>query len=222
MEGKNLMGAGVGAESSTFNAVSLARWILENTNHVLMTGPDTREAAKAAGLPVKRLTPSGEAARRYARLSSSPKGKQAENVALLRRFHGGDTVGAVAIDSRGVPAAAVSTGGLWLKLPGRVGDSAILGAGIYADVKAGAACATGTGEEIIRRVLSWQACQMMKQSQAQEAARRAIRVMTRGCGEGTAGIITVDRRGGLGSAYNTEAMGRAWFDSSKGRTIVRV
>lgn len=222
MEGKKLRSAGVGAESSTFSAVSLARWVMENTNHVLLVGSYADEIAKAAGLPVEHLKPSEAAAKKYALLSSKPKRKHAENLEAPARIQEGNTVGAVAVDSGGVPAAAVSTGGLWMKLPGRVGDSAIIGAGIYADIKAGAACATGMGEEIIRNVLSWQACERMKRETAKAAAARAIASITRRSGRGTAGIITVDKKGRLGYAYNTDAMGRAWFDASNGRAIIQV
>lgn len=222
MEGRWLKGAGVGAETSTFSAASLARWVMENTNHILLVGPYADGAARAAGLPMEELKPSREAARRYALLVSKRKGKHAETQTALSRMQRGNTVGAVAIDADGVPAAAVSTGGLWMKLPGRVGDSAVIGAGIYADAGSGAACATGNGEEIVKNVLSWQACDMMRRLQASAAAKKTIAAITRKSGPGTAGIITVDRRGRLGCAYNTEAMGRAWFDAPRGRVVVQV
>lgn len=222
MEGGKLRGAGVGAVTSTFSAVALARWVMGNTNHVLLVGPYTVDAARAAGLPVEQLKETEKSARRFAELRSQPSGKLAKNLEMLTRMQEGNTVGAVAIDSEGIPAAAVSTGGMWLKLPGRVGDSAILGAGIYADVRLGAACATGTGEEIIRNVLSWRTCEFMGQLTASAAAKKAVSVMTKQSGPGTAGIITVDTKGRLGFGFNTEAMGRAWFDHAKGRPIVQV
>lgn len=222
MEGGKLKGAGVGAETSTFSATSLARWVMENTRHVLLVGPYADEAAKAAGLPIEDLKPTERAVKRFAELKTGPDGKQAENVRVLARMREGGTVGAVAIDSAGVPAAAVSTGGMWLKLPGRVGDSAVIGAGIYADAKSGAACATGSGEEIIRNVLAWRACEFMKRQPAQRAAKRAISEISRRSGTGTAGIITVDKRGRVGFGFNTEAMGRAWFDHSRGRAVVQI
>jgi beta-aspartyl-peptidase (threonine type) len=111
---------------------------------------------------------------------------------------------------------------MWLKLPGRIGDSAILGAGVYADVSSGAACATGTGEEIIRCALSWNACALMKRVSAPLAAKRAIAFISKESGRNTAGIVTVDRKGRLGFSYNTDAMGRAWYDAAKGRVVTRV
>lgn len=76
------------------------------------------------------------------------------------------TVGAVAIDREGNVASAVSAGGRWLKLHGRIGDSAIIGEGFYADNESGAACATGNGEYIMRLCLCNYACNQMKQRNA--------------------------------------------------------
>ncbi len=131
-------------------------------------------------------------------------------------------MGAVALDSSGIPSAAVSTGGTWLKLPGRVGDSAIIGAGIYADVKSGAACATGTGEEIIRNSLCLKACEYLRITDAERASKQAIGLITKTSGRGTAGIVTVDLKGRVGASCNTDAMGRAWYDSAKDKAIVSV
>lgn len=109
-----------------------------------------------------------------------------------------------------------------MKLPGRVGDSAILGAGIFADPKLGAACATGTGEEIIRVSLSMKACGLMRGSDAETAARKAIAYISKARGRDTAGIITIDLRGRRGAAFNTEAMGRAWYDHERDKVVVKV
>jgi len=220
MIGRGLAGAGVADVTCTYHPVSLARWVMENTDHVLIVGERCMDYAKLARIEVEEVRPSKAARARFAGL----KGEAANRAKLrmVRSFRTGDTVGAVAVGSDGVPAAAVSTGGRWMKLPGRVGDSAILGAGIFADSRLGAACATGMGEEIIRCALSLKACEFMKNTDAQVAARTAIRLISRERGRGTAGIITIDRKGGVGAAYNTEAMGRAWFDQGKGRIVVRI
>ena len=141
-----------------------------------------------------------------------------EKVLLERR----GTVGAVAIDGEGSPASAVSTGGTWMKQPGRVGDSAVIGAGIYADFRSGAASATGIGEEIMRNALSWGACRLMRRMGATTAARLSVDALTRTSGRDSAGVITVDTRGRLGVAYNTDTMGRAWFHVAKGKIVVEV
>lgn len=128
MVGKELRGGGMGACSCTHNPIELARVVMERTKHVLVVGEGCRSLAIEAGLPVESLEPLARVKKRYSAMRN-PKG----------------TVGAVAIDSDGVAASAVSTGGLWMKRPGRVGDSAIIGAGAYADNATGAASATGEG-----------------------------------------------------------------------------
>jgi L-asparaginase / beta-aspartyl-peptidase len=215
MWGDGRKGAGVGSVDCTYHPVSLARWVATNTRHVLMVGGATRKYARLAGVKVEDVRPSPASLERFRALTRSDRERNGE----LPHEEGG-TVGAVAIDSDGMPAAAVSTGGTWLKLPGRVGDSAILGAGIYAERGVGAACATGTGEEIIRNSLCARAADFLRNSDAQSAARSAIEMMTRLSGRDTAGIITVDSKGRVGAALNTQAMGRAWYDGQSGRILV--
>ena len=220
MVGSGLAGAGVADVTCTYHPVSLARWVMENTDHVLIVGERCSDYANLAGIRVEKVRPSEAARAKFNSMKRDAANKA--NLRMVRRFRTGDTVGAVAIGSDGVPAAAVSTGGRWMKLPGRVGDSAILGAGVFADTRLGAACATGMGEEIIRCALSMKACESMRTLGAQDAADMAIRYISTERGRGTAGIITVDMRGRIGAAYNTEAMGRAWFDHDKGRVVVRI
>lgn len=218
MEGRELRGAGVGVCECTYNPVVLARAVMERTDHVLIAGRDCLRYAKVAGLATSQLRPSPRARERFAVMRAAMKGRNRD---MLRSMQG-NTVGAVAIDSDGVPAAAVSTGGMWMKLPGRVGDSAILGAGLYADATSGAACATGMGEDIIKCALCWNACEFLRRTNASTAARRSIALVGRVSGRKTTGIITVDLNGRVGSAFNTEAMGRAWYDQVKGRIVVKV
>jgi beta-aspartyl-peptidase (threonine type) len=221
MRGDSTKGAGVGVVTCTYHPVTLARWLMENTNHVLLAGEECRRYALAAGLKTFVLRPSKASLKRFGRLKAELSGAGKWNVPLWERLQEGNTVGAVAVDSDGVPSAAVSTGGMWLKLPGRVGDSAVLGAGLYAD-QSGAACATGRGEEIIKNALCWNACEHIRELGAPKAARSVISVITKRSGAETAGIVTIDLKGRVGYAYNTEAMGRAWYDHTKGRPIVRI
>jgi isoaspartyl peptidase/L-asparaginase-like protein (Ntn-hydrolase superfamily) len=119
------------------------------------------------------------------------------------------TVGAVAIDRQGNVASAVSTGGRWLKIHGRIGDSAIVGAGLYADNDLGAACATGIGEFIIRLCLSKYACDYMggrQNNNALSSSKMAIEKLTQKFGKNTGGIITVNTKGQFGAAMNTQSM----------------
>ena len=220
MTARGLAGAGVGDVTCTYHPIELARWVMENTGHVLVVGEKTREYARLAGMRTETLHPSPASRAKFELLRKDQK--HFEAIRLARRLDGGGTVGAVAMGSDGVPAAAVSTGGMWMKLPGRVGDSAIVGAGIYADMRYGAASATGKGEEIIRCALSMKACEFMRGRSALEGARRAIGYISKKRGRGTAGIITVDLKGRVGASFNTEAMGRAWWDGAKGRAVARI
>jgi beta-aspartyl-peptidase (threonine type) len=121
------------------------------------------------------------------------------------------TVGAVARDRFGNLAAAVSTGGMTNKQPGRIGDSPVVGAGIYADNRSVAVAATGTGEHFMRTVASYDvAARMMYAGESlEQAADRAIfeRLETIG---GRGGLIAIDRAGNLVMPFNTTGMYRGW------------
>lgn len=238
MQGEGLRAGACGALRGFAHPVSLARRILEETDHVLVVGEGA--AKLAAGFDLERWTepPPAERLREYdevlARVRALPKGAKLSRLAAVLR-HGAeteapgspageppsrpglsigraDTVGAVAIDAAGHVAAAVSTGGLWLKLPGRVGDSAIPGAGVYADESGGGASATGIGEAIIRIALCRRACEAMAEGlDAAAACARAIDLISARIGPDTAGLVAIDRAGRPGAAFNTEAMGRAWL-----------
>jgi beta-aspartyl-peptidase (threonine type) len=222
MRGDSLRGAGVGAVTCTYNPVALARWLAENTAHILIVGEECSRYLKAAGLKRVKVVPSELALSRRKDLMKAAKGVHRENLKLWSKIQEGNTVGAVALDCEGLASAAVSTGGIWFKLPGRVGDSAIIGAGIYADDRTGAACATGTGEEIIRSALCLRACEYLRRTDAKSSARKAIALMSARSGRDTAGIITVDSRGRVGASWNTEAMGRAWYNHERGKVEVRI
>ena len=128
-----------------------------------------------------------------------------------------DTVGALAIDNKGDLAAADSTGGVSLKLPGRIGDSPILGAGLYADNRIGAATATGVGEIAMRLVVSKSACDAMRALTAQQAASQTVTKVTKMVGRGF-GIVTLDRKGRYGAAHNTVHL--CWASVAKDSGLV--
>lgn len=122
-----------------------------------------------------------------------------------------DTVGAIAIDRHGSLAAACSTGGVLMKLPGRVGDSPIAGAGFYARDDLGAACATGVGEGILRRVGCYDALLKVRAGLSAKAAASAICDDVAGLGERyTCGIILLGADGSIGIAHRSPHMSHAW------------
>ncbi len=215
----------IASANAARNPISLARAIMEKSDHVIMAGSDNIEQfARAVGFTVQPLKPSVLRLKQYEKLKLTKIPEWPKNMKITAKylstlkgsdFDKNDTVGAVAIDTRGTLCSGVSTGGRWLKLPGRVGDSAIIGAGIYADGSSGAACATGLGEEIIRVCLCKTVCDFMRTGlSAQAACDAAINVLSKSRGLETGGVIAVDRHGGFGASRNTEMMSRAFRFSS--------
>jgi beta-aspartyl-peptidase (threonine type) len=115
----------------------------------------------------------------------------------------------------------VSSGGIWLKMHGRIGDSAIIGSGIYADNKSGAACATGNGEYTMRLCLCKYACdQMQSKNSAHLSSKKSINLLTKRFGKNTGGIITVDLKGRFGIACNTMSMPTAMITNKNQKPAI--
>ncbi|OLD35800.1 MAG: hypothetical protein AUI50_00670 [Crenarchaeota archaeon 13_1_40CM_2_52_14] len=223
MDGKTRRGAGVALLRRTKNPVSLARLVMERTDHVLLAGKSAERLGEAFGLPKvnlrlpERVYQWKQAKRR---LAKGFHGNLSRNLKLIRSKGQsilGDTVGALAIDQNGDFAAADSTGGVSLKLPGRIGDSPILGAGLYADNRIGAATATGVGEIAMRFVVSKSACDAMEGLTAQQAASQTVKRVTKLAGRGL-GIVTLDRKARYGVAHNTRHL--CWASLTKKRGLV--
>ncbi len=202
MDGEALRVGAVALVRTVKNPIKLARAVMERTPHVFLAGEGASSLAREAGLdevsPEALITEKARRRWRAYLAKSAPSSP-------------GGTIGAVAIDGRGHVAAATSTGGMTGKLPGRVGDTPIPGAGTYADDLAGAASATGHGEMIIRITLTRVVCDHLRAGEsAMTAARAGISALERV--SGTGGVIAVGRGGDLGWAFNTERMARAWID----------
>jgi beta-aspartyl-peptidase (threonine type) len=188
MEGRSLRCGAVGAVSGIKNPIRLARRIMEDGRHVMLSGEGALVFAREIGLP--------ECSPR--KLITERERKRWESK------HG--TVGCVAYDSKGRLAVATSTGGIFDKLPGRIGDSPLIGCGTYADDWGAASC-TGHGEAIIRLVLAKSAVEYLSEgSEAQTAARAAVAALEDKRVRGAGGIILIDRLGNIGYARNTTHM----------------
>jgi beta-aspartyl-peptidase (threonine type) len=211
MDGESVRSGAVAAVRSVPHPVRLARVIMERTEHILLVAEGAEELAKVVGL-------AGELHPLERRLREHEQGKEPYLATpdhrwirdLGPRYTGhreGDTVGAVALDGEGRFAAATSAGGLPFKLPGRVGDSPLVGHGYYAMRGAGAASTSGIGEAIARYGLSLRAVLRTGEGiPAQEAAEEGIDGVTGLFGPGTAGIILLDRTGSPGVFFNTGGM----------------
>jgi beta-aspartyl-peptidase (threonine type) len=218
MDGRDLSAGAVALVHSVKNPIRLARIVMEKTNHVLLAGEKAEELAKAFSQPAANLVTAhrqrllselrGSGAHRRSRGIEKNLKLLATHPQLLRM----DTVGAVALDKEGNFAAAASTGGPTMKLPGRIGDTPQIGSGLYADNQAGAATVTGLGEIAVKLALSKHVCSLMECGlTAQSAAVLAVeKASTRLKGE--AGVIAVDRMGRIAAVQNTPLM--PWSFSS--------
>jgi beta-aspartyl-peptidase (threonine type) len=187
MVGSNLAAGAVGSVLGPRHPVDAARAVMERTPHVLLVGNGAVQFCRDQGVEMADAAVFLTERRRQGLISS-------------------DTVGAVAVDGGGHTAVAVSTGGYTGKMPGRLGDSPLAGAGFYADDEVGANCATGTGEGFIRLVLSRQVRDMMASGASpQEAAEAALQLLGTRM-EMTGGIIALARDGSVGHSYTTDYM----------------
>jgi len=204
MDGEGLAAGAVAGVTQTRNPVALARAVMEHTPHVLLAGAAAESFARDMKLaevdPTWFHTPMRR--RQFDELRRS--GPASFDVGMKY-----GTVGAVARDCHGHVAAATSTGGVTGKRPGRVGDTPVIGAGTYADDRAAAISATGSGEHFIRAVAAHEICARIRLlgEGAQEAAAHAIAEVERLGGSG--GIIFVSAAGEAGWVFDSKGMYRA-------------
>jgi L-asparaginase / beta-aspartyl-peptidase len=195
MEGHSLRAGSVAAVARIKNPIKLARRIIDDGRHLMLAGEGALMFAREIGFP--ECPPEA--------LIVDREKQRWENK------HG--TVGCVALDSNGHLAVATSTGGIFDKLPGRVGDSPLIGCGTYADDYGAASC-TGQGEAIIRTVLGKSAVDLLKAGvDRQSAAEQAVALLAEKTG-GTGGLILIDRQGKIGYARNTTHMPVCWITNS--------
>jgi beta-aspartyl-peptidase (threonine type) len=211
MDGKTLQAGAAGLLRDIKNPVRLARIVMEKTDHVFVVGEGAEKLARIFNL--ERRNPITELRLKYHEQQKKAlrEGKsELPRLASLVKSHPElfelETVGAVALDEDGNVAAATSTGGFPLKLPGRIGDSPLIGCGTYADNQAGACSATGVGEIAIRLVLAKTVCNYLESGKGtQEAVEMAIRLVNEKISAtyNHIGLIAVDVHGRIGAAHNS-------------------
>lgn len=205
IDGREVRFGAVAAVQHVRHPITLARLVMTETENNFFVGEGADRLAAELGMPlvanIEMISPSQMRAfrRRHHKVQNdAPTG----------------TVGAVALDKNGHLAAATSTGGTSDKKKGRVGDTPIFGAGGYADDQAGAASATGVGEQIMRCLLcKYAADQMENGLSASDAAQAAIQHIQRRIDSPEVGIIMLDRQGRSAAAHTTQAMPIAWVDT---------
>ena len=197
MDGKTLTCGGVAALENVRHAAAVARRVMEKTPHVLLVGAGAQQFALQEGFPLETLlTPDSVAEWEKKR----PKAKTPEPPPSH------DTVTVLALDKKGSLGGVCTTSGLAFKLPGRVGDSPLIGSGLYVDDEAGAAGGTGVGEEIIRINGSHFIVEAMRAGRSpQEACELAVRrvnavAVRRGVHPAQVAFLALDPKGRVGAA----------------------
>ena len=217
MSGKDLSAGAVTGVTTVRHPIDLARRVMQDSPHVMLSGEGAEEFAGLKGLERVPndwfITPT-----RRQQLDRVLQGRSAPR----NELQGLGTVGAVAVDARGDVAAATSTGGMTNKRWGRIGDAPIIGAGTYANNASCAVSATGHGEYFIRSVVAYDICALVEYRgwSLERAAKEVVqgKLVQRG-GEG--GIIAVDPQGNLVLEFNSPGMFRGLRDSS-GRRMVGI
>lgn len=202
MEGASLRCGAVASVTRVANPIALARRVMTDTRHVLLIGPGADRFAESQGFPTVDASYFTE------------RPEDADQSLYLT--HDGSylgTVGCVALDQHGNLAAGTSTGGTGGKMPGRVGDSPIIGAGTYANNATCALSATGVGEEFIRHAVAHDVSAQMQY--AGRSLREAVdHVLTKTLAADTGGVIALDAEGNLVLQHNTPGMSCGAADSS--------
>ncbi len=201
MDGRDLSAGAVCAMKGISPAITVARMVMERTPHVMLAGDKARQFAIQQGMHAQNLM-TAENIRHY---DEWKQGKFDDRYIHTTQEHpDGDTVTMIGLDETGNLVAASSTSGLSWKLPGRVGDSPIIGAGIYADDEVGAAGATGWGEELWKACASFRVVEFMRNGMSpQQACDAVIAHMVRRQLNSTkipCVVLALDKLGNFGAA----------------------
>lgn len=206
------------------NPVLVARKVMEETDHCMLTGDGAQRFARTMGFgdydPI-----TADRRRDWEDKKTKLDEAMQERAFKTRRFlkqhpeYAGGTIGVVALDANGVLCAATSTGGYTLKLAGRVGDTPIPGAGNYADKVVGAS-ATGTGEYVMRSLSTRQIADYVRAGMKLDAAMsRMLDELVRDY-NADVGFIAIDAMGNVAAQHRTESMPHAWFRGDSDTTAL--
>jgi beta-aspartyl-peptidase (threonine type) len=225
MDGKTLKAGAVGSVQHIKNPITLARLVMEKSPHVMLGCAGAEAFAKANGMELvdQKYFFTQERWDALQKMKAAEKqhatGAGKSFVITDQDRHG--TVGAVALDRDGNLAAATSTGGTTNKMPGRIGDTPVIGAGTYANNQTCAVSCTGDGEYFIRVAAAHEVSALMQHRglKLQEAAQTALDTVKQ-LG-GTGGLIAIDKKGEIALPFNTNGMYRGYVDP-KGKFVVEI
>lgn len=207
--------------------ISVARAVMEKTPHVMLVGEGALQFAKEQGFPEENLL-TAESEAEWKEWLKTAKYEPVVNI------ENHDTIGMIALDENGNLSGACTTSGMAYKMHGRVGDSPIIGAGLYVDNEIGAATATGHGEEVIRTVGSHLVVELMRQGHkpqkaCEEAVRRIVK-FTHSRGKSLdniqVGFIALNKKGEYGaycihSGFNYAKYDRQGAELIKGQYYLK-
>ena len=218
MDGRNRQAGAVAGVKHIESPINLARLVMENSVHVMLSGQGAEEFAKEQGVTLiennlfdtpHRYEALIKAKQKLDKAKATSKAYQAAHQALPNNYKMG-TVGAVALDKNGNLAAGTSTGGMTAKRYGRVGDAPVIGAGTFAENESCAVSATGHGEFFIRYNVASDICARVKYQgkTIADAGNDVINGVLKPIG-GTGGVIIIDTKGNISLPFNTSGMYRA-------------
>ncbi|ASM53576.1 MULTISPECIES: isoaspartyl peptidase/L-asparaginase [Pseudoalteromonas] len=218
MDGRNRQAGAVAGVKHVESPINLARLVMDNSVHVMLSGQGAEEFAKEQGIPLiennlfdteHRYKALLKAKQKLDKAKATSKDYQAAHKALPNNYKMG-TVGAVALDKNGNLAAGTSTGGMTAKRYGRIGDAPVIGAGTFAENESCAVSATGHGEYFIRYNVASDICARVKYQgkTITQAGDEVINGVLAPIG-GTGGVIIVDTKGNISLPFNTSGMYRA-------------
>ena len=208
MEGQDLRAGAVASIEGIVHPIAAARLVMEQTDHVLLVGPMATAFARHFKLEGQRT---GAPTRQLSYGTMLKRNRPARN------RHG--TVGAAALDRYGTVAAGASTGGIDCMLPGRVGDTPLIGCGVYADNHSGAVSMTGIGEGIMRVAVAKEICDRLALGKSPVAAAQVVlkKLVTRI--DGAAGALVLAPNGRFAIRHVTPYMAAGWWDG-RGKPMV--
>ncbi|RUR06262.1 isoaspartyl peptidase/L-asparaginase [Legionella sp. km772] len=211
MDGKNQQAGAVSMVRNVKNPISLARCIMQKTRHAFFSGYGALEVAKDEHIILK--PDSYFITEHQYNLFQEASNQDSMQEQLTKKIHG--TIGAVALDYEGNLAAGASTGGTPNNMPGRIGDSCIIGAGCYANNNTCAVAGTGTGEYLINRVIAYTISLMVEfKMPLQEACEHVLHQRNKDVKDDL-GVISLNAKGEVGIAFNTPILKRAWIGFDK-------
>ncbi|RFZ84917.1 twin-arginine translocation signal domain-containing protein [Mucilaginibacter terrenus] len=208
--------------------ISVARLVMDKTPHVMLVGDGARQFAIEQGFKAERLL-TKESEKEWKKWLKkavySPKINIENEMMKPGSKYNHDTIGMLAIDAKGNISGACTTSGMAFKMHGRVGDSPIIGAGLYVDNEVGGATSTGVGEEVIRNVGSFLVVELMRQGMSPEAAckeavDRIIHKKPEKSKEIQVGFLAINKKGEYGAYALQEGFSFAVCDKDKQDLII--